>query len=185
MIGTSEILTIAILIILIIVAIFWAITVYKRRKSLENFSYQQGANLDTGLVGNGITGAGTVNFQCALNEEICLWRATAICSGIGPTGNEEASVTPFSNGVNSPTPYGDFNVNSTIDLTSAISSVVNGESITSYDFDNSKLTWPAGLGQCISTYDQTSGQGIRPQLIATYACIPRGSTCKNYYTPSN
>lgn len=160
------------------IATWYFVVSYKYGKTLTNFSYTRGANLDT-LDKN----KGPVNMQCETGAEICVWRANAICSGPlkGSVSNTEGGPEPISNGLNSNSAYGDFDIHNTIDLTTDMSTQANGKQSYSYNFDVTTKNF--GGKTCPMNYDVKSGTGSRPQLIATYACIPKGSKCQSSKPP--
>lgn len=194
MIGTGTIVLIVFLFLILAIAIWWFVVAYNYGSSLTVASYTRGANLDTASVTAGgqpySTGKGTVNLTCDPDREICVYRATAICTGAeNQNSNNESGVEPISNGLTNNGFYGNFDINNTVDLTDKLSGLANGSQAYSYNFDttnvNNNTTGPVQPmlfnGQICpwANYGQ-SGPGpqfVRPQLIATYACIPKGSQC--------
>lgn len=181
MIEAGQIVVITALVIAIAIALWWFGVAYKYGQSISGTSYARGANIDTGAIGNGQSGKGYVNLQCDNNSEICVQKATAICTGaINENSNTEGGPEPISNGV--PGVYGDFDPTSTVDLTGQLSKLANGKQSYSYCFDAKNYTFK-GQACPFSKYDNKTGAGQRPQLISTYTCIPKGSTCKSSITP--
>lgn len=174
MISAGEIVILAILILLLAYAIWWFVIVYRYGKSIIASSYTRGANLDTA------TGKSSVTLTCDASRQICLEQATAICTGsVSAESSTEAapepiSAGPYSNGANGTnSTYGQFDVNNTVDLTKFMAERVNGHESTEFLFNGT------GIGlTCPSNYNPKDGSGIRPQLIATYTCIPVGTQCK-------
>lgn len=177
--STTAIVVTTVLISVAGIAIWYFAVAYKYGQTLNNFSYTRGANLDT-LDKN----KGVVNMQCESGAEICVWRANAICSGPlrGSASNTEGGPEPISNGLNGNAAYGDFDVNNTIDLTTDMSTQANGKQNYQYNFDVTNKNF--GGKTCPMNYDVKSGTGSRPQLIATYACIPKGSKCQSSKPPT-
>mgnify|MGYP003390117396 FL=1 len=161
------------------IATWYFVVSYKYGKTLSNFSYTRGANLDT-LDKN----KGSVNMTCESGAEICVWKANAICSGPlkGSVSNTEGGPEPISNGLNSNSAYGDFDIHNTIDLTTDMSTQANGKQLYSYNFDVTNKNF--GGKTCPMNYDVKSGTGSRPQLIATYTCIPKGTKCQSSKPPT-
>jgi len=181
MISATGLVLIAFLVILLAVALWWFGVAYKYYQTLSVFAYTRGANLDTGTTPT-TKGTGDVHMTCDPDRTICVVRANAICTGAStntfPTlNNSEAGPEPISNGVNPKNPYGDFDTQNTIDLTEKIGAQVNGKQSATYHFDETGSNF--GNGTCNFTYDPTTGIGTRPQLIATYTCIPNGQACKS------
>ncbi len=177
MISTFEIVSLVFLAILLGVAAWWFGVAFEYRKSVESFSYGRGANLDTGRVGNGKTGKGAVNMGCSDGHEICVWHATAICTGANAK-NIEQGHEPISNGIDGK--YGDLNPATKVDVTNHMSLSDNGKTKYTYNFDGlhpGDRSWPTG--SCAVTYDNNTETGVRPQLIATYSCIPTGTKCRS------
>ena len=173
MIEASDIVIIVGLVVGIAIATWWFVVAYKYGKTVDQFSYARGANLDTGN-----TGKGNIVLQCDNNTEICVNKATAICTGaINQLSNTEGGPEPIANGLNNTGMYGDFNKNNTVDLTGQLSKLANGKNIYEYCFDATGMTF--GGGACpFSSFDKKTGVGQRPQLIATYTCMPKGTPCK-------
>jgi hypothetical protein len=186
-ISAGEIVVIVVLFAVLAIAIAWFVIAYQYRQTLTVFSYTKGANLDTGTVGQGTSGAGAVVMTCDVDREICVWRATAVCTGsISSESNTEGGIEPISNGLGQTgglngSPYGDFDPVNTVDLTSQLSKG-NGQQKFIYDFEGKTLNF--GGTTCPISYNQTTGSGVRPQLIATYSCIPTGSVCNSWKSPA-
>lgn len=173
-ISAGEIVVIVTLFAALAIAIWWFYISYKYRQTLNVSSYTKGANLDTGTFGQGNSGVGVVSLSCEEDREICVWKATAICTGaLSPNSNTENGPEPISGGGS--TPYGDFDPMNTVDLTADMSKL-NGQQQGFYTFNNENYLRFNG-NKCPLTYDQSTGSGTRPQLIATYTCIPSGTTC--------
>lgn len=168
---TGEIVVLVFLIIIVAIIIWYFAIAYMFEQTLNNFSYTRGANLDTKDKNKGV-----VKMTCEQGNEICTWKATAICSGaISAASNSEGGPEPISNGDTGNSAYGQFDVNNTIDLTKDMSSKANGKQNYTYNFDVTNRNF--GGKTCPLNYDTKTGAGQRPQLIATYACIPKGTKC--------
>ena len=168
---TGEIVVLIFLIIIVAIIIWYFAVAYQFGQTLNNFSYTRGANLDTKDKNKG-----TVKLTCEQGNEICVWKATAICSGaISSASNSEGGPEPISNGGSGNSAYGQFDVNDTIDLTKDMSGKANGKQNYTYNFDVTNRSF--GKSTCPMNYDTKTGAGQRPQLIATYTCIPKGTKC--------
>lgn len=161
------------------ITVWYFVVAYKYKQTLNNFSYTRGANLDTKDKNKG-----TVNLKCESGAEICVWKATAICTGPlrGAASNSEGGPEPISNGLNGNSAYGDFDINNTIDLTADMAGQANGKQSYTYNFDTTKKNFGGNL--CPMNYDTKSGTGVRPQLISTYTCIPKGTKCQSSKPPT-
>jgi hypothetical protein len=176
--SAGMIMTITFLITTAGVIIWYFAVAYKYKQTLNNFSYTRGANLDT-LDKN----KGAVDLTCESGAEICVWRANAICTGaINSQSNTEGGPEPISNGLNGNSAYGNFDINNTIDLTADMAGKANGKQSFTYNFDVTNKNF--GGKMCPNTYNTKTGAGQRPQLIATYACIPKGSKCQSSKPPT-
>lgn len=171
MLSAGEIALYATIIIVVVIVIWYFAVAFGYSRTLDNFSYTRGANLDTGE-----SGKGSVNMNCENGDEICVWQATGICSGaINAENNFEGGPEPFSDGLKPGMSYGQFDINNTIDLTKDMSDLANGKQAYTYDCD---LTLKKFGGKvCPNNYNSKTGAGQRPQLISTYTCIPKGSKC--------
>jgi len=172
---TGEIVVLVFLIIIVAIIIWYFAIAYMFGQTLNNFSYTRGANLDTKDKNKG-----AVKMTCEQGNEICTWKATAICSGaISGASNSEGGPEPISNGDADNSAYGQFDVYNTIDLTKDMSSKANGKQNYTYNFDVTNRTFgkSPNAKTCPMNYDTKTGAGQRPQLIATYTCIPKGTKC--------
>lgn len=179
-ISTTEICVIVALILGITIASWWLGVAYKYNGVVTSFTYSRGANLDTGSVGKGNTGGGTVELKCDSSREICVWKADAICSGAS-NFNGEIGVEPISG--NTAT-YGQFDPNTTVDITQKLALVANGQQSYTYKFDATQMKFGGKLCP-YGDYNQAANVGARPHLIATYSCIPKGSECKTFKPPTS
>jgi hypothetical protein len=147
--------------------VYWFVVAQKYGITLTGWTYTRGANVDPGL---GKT-QGTATFTCDSDHTICINNATAICTGPANAGTpfEAATPNPISSGASGTPSYGNFNTAATsaVDITSTLSGLTAGLSSYKYAFDGSQI---GGL-TCTPT------DNIRPQLVATYNCIPKGNTC--------
>jgi len=136
-------------------ALWWLTVAMKYRTYLKTKSYPRGANVTQGQ---------TTNLKCELGNEICVYRATQICTDPGKNNFENPETDPISSGLNdSGEKYGEFNPLTTIDLTKNLSKTCNGSENCSFKFTpNQNL-------KCNGEY----------QLISTYSCIPKNSDCES------
>lgn len=167
MISTGEIVLIAFFAVVLGVAIWWFAVAYHYGTTISDFSYSRGANIDPGPGKS----TGSVQMTCDSDREICVTRATVICTGTNGVANFDISpLNPYASGLDGKTTYGDFNPSTTADLTKTLSDAANGKQSFTYDFDGDK-----SLPTC-------KGPGtIRPQLIASYTCIPKGQKCSSIH----
>jgi len=169
--SAGEIVMLVFLLIIVALVIWYFVVAYQYGQKLNNFSYTRGANLDTKDKNKGV-----VNLTCEQGSEICVWNATAICSGAkNSVSNTEGGPEPISNGADGNSAYGKFDINNTIDLTKDMLTKANGNQSYSYNFDVTNRNF--GTKTCPMNYDVKNGSGQRPQLIATYSCIPKGTKC--------
>jgi hypothetical protein len=170
-ISTGEIVILVFLILIIGIATWWFVVAFNYGNSLKVFVYSRGANLDPGV---GKT-SGSVTLKCDDQSEICVQNATAICTGTNGQLNYETNKVGqiYATGTEGNTlPYGAFNTKGggAVDLTKTLSTLANGKESYQYSFDGSTLF----DGKCIAG---AIGSTVRPQLIATYSCIPKGERC--------
>jgi len=172
-ISTGEIVMLIFLALILGVATWWFVVAYQYRKTLNMFAYTRGANVDPGPGKS----TGTVDMKCDSEREICVWRATAYCTGTNGVINNEIIPGAYSNGEKgNPIPYGGFDVvakTGAVDLTSILSKTANGKESYTHKFDGGM----AFAGKCVP---RTSSETTRPQLIATYSCIPKGQKCTTW-----
>jgi len=165
MISTTEIVLLVMLVIGLGVAIWWFVVAEKFSIYLKNYSYARGANALNGQ---------TVDLTCGDDKEICLYRATQICTRPDSKNFETSSLEPIASGDvkidGARAFYGDFNPDTTIDLTREMGSEVNGKQKTSYTF-TAAPGWKAPNGVACNG---------NTQLIASYSCIPKGSRCQSW-----
>lgn len=167
MITTIEIVLLVMLFIGVCVAVWWFVVAEKFKTYLKHYSYSRGANALAGQ---------TVELKCDGDNEICLYRATQICTNPGPGNFEDSSLEPIASGISGQdggahVHYGDFNPNTTIDLTKEMGAEVNGHTSHSYTF-NPSSGWTATSGG-----DPCNGN---TQLIAVYTCVPPGGDCHQW-----
>lgn len=164
MISTGEVFMLLFLLLLLGVGI-WAFFIFKKqRDGLLDFRFTRGANATIAPGQNSVD----VEFNCGPGKEICVYRATQICTGVSPDGFENSPLDPMSNGKDSDAAYGDFNPNTTVDLTKKLAQAVNGQQSAVYKFVRD---WSSKPQDC-----SVNGQPLNTQLIATYTCYPKGST---------
>lgn len=160
MISTFEIVGMILLVIGMIIAIWWYIVAEKYNNYLKSYSYSRGAHAEDGQ---------TVNLSCDSGKEICVFRATQICT-VPDKNNFESSPMgdPIASGKDGTTPYGAFNPNTTVSRTQDMGNSCNGKTTASYVFNS--IDFPSG-----DSWNCPGGT----QLISTYTCIPKGTTCQS------
>ena len=165
-VSTSEVYIILILIILLAVAIWMYVVSLQRKKFLDTYKYARGSNAwqDNSVM----------NLSCGADREICIFRATQVCSGSDSNNFEVKATDPIASGLDAPDFYGDFNSKTTVDLTSAMSKKCNNQETCSYTFKASDNPFPNGM---------VCNAPANSQLISSYTCIPTGSKCNNYLGP--
>jgi hypothetical protein len=183
---TGEIVLIVALFIFLAIAIFWFVVANNYGKYANGWSYTRGANIDLG-VGATTSSSASVPITCGDGHEICVWRATAVCSGGGggATNSETSKYDPIDISASN---YNGYNPLTTIDLTADMSKAVNGKQNNTYTFEASSTSAPGDGVNGVQWPTQgmicpppaTEGSTARPQLIATYTCIPTGSKCNGY-----
>lgn len=157
--STFEVIGMFLLAILFGIAVWWFIVSWQYRSYLKHASYARGANA---------TEEGqTLNLSCDQGKEICVYRATQICSDPDSNNFENQQTDPISSGLDGKNSYGDFNSDTTVDRTADMSRECNGKQTSSFKF--AAKGWPNGM----TCHGKT-------QLISTYSCIPKGTTCSNY-----
>lgn len=177
MITSVEIVLLVMLFIGVCVAIWWFVIAERFKTYLKNYSYSRGANILNGQ---------TAKLSCDGDNEICVYRATQICTrpgsvkGLDGTNFETSSLEPIAAGDkeqdgDAHVAYGDFNPKTTIDLTDSMGKEVNGKTSHEYTFNVDKK-WKAPNG--------VSCNGDA-QLIAVYTCVPPGTTCKQWTPKKN
>jgi len=165
--GSGSITVLICFAVILVISVWWFVVGFKYSQSVGQFSYPRGANLDT----TASAPFGNVNLECDGGKQICVWRATGICTGES-TNNFELGQDPFSGGSPSnPNAYGDFDPSVTLDLTQDMIGLVNGKETATYSFNRMGSNGKRQI---------TCGNGTRPQLIATYSCVPPGGSCTSY-----
>jgi hypothetical protein len=140
----------AAVVVLVICVIICGYT-FKFKRDMENMSFTRGANGEMG---------DTIHMECPPGYNICLYRATEICTSPTPTNFEDISTDCFNND-------GSFNYSAAIDRTKSMSALVNGKNSYDYIF-NANYNTPSGI--CRG----------KKQLIATYACTNNMNSCVSY-----
>jgi len=170
MISTIEIVLLVMLTIGLGVAIWWFVVAEQYKSHLRDYSYARGANALNGQ---------TVNLKCDSDKEICVYRATQICTRPDSKNFETTSLEPIASGDEkidgARAFYGDFNPATTIDLTQKMGHDCNGKEECQYHFEASP-GWQAPNGVACNG---------NTQLIATYSCIPKGTTCQAWSPTKN
>lgn len=170
MISTLEVFLLLGLLILLIVGVLILLFFRKQNKVLGEFKFARGANGKDGQ---------DIHLSCGTGKAICIYRATQICSTVGPNGFERSNLDPISNGIVEPgkpeVSYGDFNPETTVDLTKKMGDECNGKPSYTYKFQKD---WSSKPVECNG----------KTQLIATYVCISeedsKAGKC-NSWSPKN
>lgn len=161
--STLSLTFIGVLIVVLLIVIFWYVVADNYQKDVKSFSYSRGANIDPGPGKN----KGTKTLSCDVGREICVWKANIICTGNGGNNapnHETSKHSPFSKGKK----YGDFDKHNTLDITHELSKFADGKESITYNFDPTKYP----------DFKCKIEGNVRPQLIASYACIPKGTKCE-------
>ena len=146
----------------VLIAGFWVLISRKNVDVVKNKEYARGMNASEGK---------SVTLKCDDSDEICVYRATQICSAPDQNNFEQAYGDPFSDGVTSEKPYGEFS-EFAVDLTEDISKLANGKN--SYEFVYTPKDFPnIPGGKCIN---KSGAPGVS-QLIGVYKCLPPGGKC--------
>ena len=150
---------IVVLLFIFMLSVIALVTGYRYYNDLQGRTYTRGANQ---------SGPGDVKMKCGNGKEICVYKATQICTN--PDGNnfENEHNDPISSGYDNPDSYGDFDPCTTVDLLKEISEKCNGQKECIYNFKGN-TPFPFD-GEC-------KGDNATVQLISTYTCIPKGSEC--------
>jgi hypothetical protein len=166
-----EVFSIIVLLIVLAYAIWFYVIQQNRKKFMDEYIYSRGANA--------WKDKSTVNLSCGEGREICVFRATQICSGNDDSGKnyEISSTDPISSGEDgSGVGYGDFNPGTTVDLTPNLTEACKGKNTCSYTLDSSITPFP------FEPKDQCDPNNV--QLLASYSCIPKGEQCYNVNSSS-
>jgi len=160
MISTTEIVCMLLLAIFLGIAIWWFVVANNYKKYLDEYSYSRGAN---------VKGSGQiVNLSCDDDKEICVYRATQICSNPTSQNFETSSTDPIDSGLeDSSKMYGQFNPRTTVSRLDDMSQACNGKTTCAFNFQATDFV--NGM-QC---------DPVNTQLISTYTCIPKGTTCQS------
>lgn len=164
-VSTITLFSIFVLMVLLAYAIWLYVIALQRKKFYDDYSYTRGANA--------WTDNSTIKLACDNDKEICVFRATQICTGNEyPFNYEIRDSDPIASGTSTTenVGYGEFNPNTTVDLTATVGDACNGQNTCSYLFQTSDTPFPNGM-QCRGN----------AQLISTYTCVPKNTgTCSNY-----
>ena len=158
-ISTFEVVMLLLLFVVLLISIWWFSVAEKFRIYLQGYTYGRGANA--------WKAGQTLNLTCGAGKEICVYRATQICTDPNQDNLENYATDPIASGLDSNDSYGDFNSQTTVDLTDDMSDACNGSSTCSFKF--TPKPFPGGM-TC----------GGNTQLISTYSCIPSGILCQSY-----
>lgn len=160
MITTFEVVGMILLFIGLAIAIWWFVVAENFRKYLKTYSYSRGVHATQANQ--------TLNLSCSEGKEICLYKATQICTNPDNNNFEDPTTDPIDSGTSANGMYGQFNPQTTVDLTQDMGSVVNGQRTATFRFTPKE--WPDNMASCAG----------ETQLIGTYTCIPTGTSCQSF-----
>lgn len=175
MISAIEITGIVFLSIILILVILWYVSTFSDEGNLSSISFAKGANITYTPQGDN-----SVNLICPDGKQVCVYKATQICTNPNNSNVENASTDPMVTSLTAKNNNGDytwsqFNPDTTADLTQDINATCG----TGNDMNTS---------QSSCTYDfvpkttTTSGKPFscngEIQLIASYTCQPSFSKCR-------
>jgi hypothetical protein len=165
-----EIFSVFVCLIILAYAIWFYVIQLNKKKFMDDYIYTRGANA--------WKDKSVVNLSCGEGREICVFRATQICSGNDGSGKnfEIQSTDPIATGEDANVFYGDFNPDTTRDLTVDLGNLCNGAEQCAYTLDSSVTPFPFN--------GEYTCDANNVQLLASYTCIPKGGTCKNYNSSS-
>ncbi len=156
-IGTLDVVGLGLLFVGTCVAIWWFVIAWRYKSFLGTSSFARGAN---------VAGRNKkAQLSCDAGHEICVYRATMICSNPQANNYENPSTDPISNGKNGVNRYGEYDAKTTTSLTAKMGSKCNGNASCEYDFSGE--SFPGGI--------TCSAENV--QLISSYTCIPQGTAC--------
>jgi len=168
-----EVFCVLVLLFILAYAIWFYVMQLNRKKFMDSYIYSRGANA--------WKDKSNINLSCGEGREICVFRATQICSGNDDSGFnfEIPSTDPISSGEDDGVFYGDFNPKTTLDLTPNLKEECNGKNQCTYVLDSSVTPFP------FEPNEKCDPNNV--QLLATYSCVPKGGICKDYLgnTPSS
>jgi len=156
MISVIEFVVGILLIIIIGIAIWNLVIIWNYSSYMGSFIYARGANATDGE---------TINLQCESGGNICIYRATQICTNPDSNNYESSNLDPIDT---SESNYGNFNLDTTVDLTQTMSQMCNGKESVNFTFSGK---WP-----------DTPCNG-NSQLIATYSCVNTPEECNSWKPP--
>jgi len=109
------------------IVVWWFVIAEKYRKYLGNYSYTRGSNA---------TSSGqTLNLTCDQDKEICVYRAVQICTVPDSNNFESSTLEPIASGLgDNNAAYGDFDPDTTVDLTKDMGRECNGQERCQYKF---------------------------------------------------
>ncbi len=149
-VSTTEVVFVILLGVGLLIAIWFFFVERNKRNNLTTQTYTRGVNL---------AGPGNVLLTCDSDSQICITRATQVCTSPS-TANFESSP------LDAMTKTGDFDSSKIADLTSDdLGTQCNGKETCTYTFTGTK-PFPNDA--------QCTGQ---THLIGTYTCIAKGATC--------
>lgn len=166
--STFEIVIIIFLLVGLTIAVGYYFIAYKYKTTLDKISFARGINKIASS-----SGATTLNFTCPAGKEICVTKINQICSDPTKSSSgiytENSTTEPISGGLHSAQgTFGNFDPETTTNLTSSISASVNGKQSATFTFTPASKTTSGAKFAC-------SGS---TQVIGVYSCVPTGSKCK-------
>lgn len=165
MVTTIQFTAIVLSIIALIIAIWWLAVSWKYSSFLNDYKYARGSNASA---------AGqTMNLVCGAGKQICVYRATQLCSNPDSNNFENPSTDPISSGLKlNGSKYGEFDPDTTVDYTSTLGKACNGQNTCSFTFN--PLAWSNSM---------TCSSG-NTQLTSAYSCVSDSSECQSYTSSS-
>ncbi len=157
-IQTFDFVGIVLLMAAVGLAIWWFVIAWKYKTHVASSIFARGANV--------ASSDKKAMLSCDDGHEICIYRATMICTNPNANNFEARDTDPIASGIGEGnTRYGEYNPRKTTSLTAHMGSACNGKQTCEYDFSTQKF--PAGI---TALPDNT-------QLISSYTCIPHGTAC--------
>lgn len=166
---TFQVFGILALTFFLIIVIWIYVVSLQRKKFLDSYIYARGANSSLPPNTGGTTNTSQLNLSCGEGRQICVFRATQICSGSNTNNFEYENTDPFLSD-------GSFNPSTTIDRTSDLENKCNGNSTCQFTFDPSTTTFPDGTGWSCP---------VNSQFLSSYTCVTSVDECQNYIGSKN
>jgi hypothetical protein len=158
---TPQVMIVLLLVIGVIIGIWLYVVAQRYSNYLDEYSYSRGAHAwQTGQ---------TLDLKCDDGKEICVYRATQICTN-PDSNNFESAPDSIASGNTSNVPYGAFDPDTTVSRTEDMGKKCNGLSSATFVFN--PVDFSGG-----KPWEEVCSAESTSQLIATYTCIPKGSKC--------